>query len=67
MIRPFIDNLKFWYDTQLLTFSFGNHLGNIYFVWKLQEEIKSNETSTVHHILTKPAQFSTRAMKMGVW
>ena len=63
LIKPFIDNLTFPYDTQLLTYSFGNHLGNIYFIWKVQEEIKSKETSTVHHILTKLPQFSTRAMR----
>ncbi len=48
-----------------MTYCFGNHLGNIYFVWKLEDcdDMDQQRTSAVHFVLNSLPQYSTRKMR----
>lgn len=56
----FIEELKFPFEVTLMSYAFGNNLGNIYFLWKNGgNDAKTKESSAVNCV----PKFSTRAMR----
>ncbi len=47
----FIRNLHFEEPATMMTYSYGNHLGNIYFLWKAKDGDKEQEVSAVKYVL----------------
>lgn len=63
-IKPFLDTLCFPYPVTLMTYAFGNNLGNLYFVWKTSSTSEEEPMLTaVNYVLRKLPHFSTRAMR----
>ena len=62
-VKDFIQNLTLPFKTQLLTYAFGNSLGNVYFIWKCEKEDEAAKVSAVKYVLDHLPNFSTRAMR----
>jgi hypothetical protein len=62
--HQFIASLGFPFPVSMMTYSFGNYLGNMYFVWKCEDTPHSQkEISAVNYILKQLPYFSTRTMR----